>query len=245
MVQGLLLPHSEISGVSVADMMAVAVPVPPVKRSTPSGPQSTSYSATSRATIGDAHADRHHVNGGANCVRIQTLVDELGRSAVDPGDFARDARRACGSIDSKKNIDPTSGAPMRFACPGIPSRTSPTCGEHSRKSRHFRSGCRAAGGCCPAGTILDTARARRAPSRSSGSGPPCVRQPPWGNDREGLYVSYAPAADPGEMTCRPRVAKPPRVRGVERLAIFRVRTSCRDFHLGSCGGPYQAATLIP
>ena len=30
------------------------------------------------------------------------------------------------------------------------------------------------------GTVLDTARAGRAPSRSSGSGPTFVRQPPWG-----------------------------------------------------------------
>jgi hypothetical protein len=31
MMQGLLPPHSETSGVSVADMIALAVSVPPVK----------------------------------------------------------------------------------------------------------------------------------------------------------------------------------------------------------------------
>ena len=40
------------------------------------------------------------------------------------------------------------------------------------------------------GTILDTARARRAPSRSSGSGPPSSASPPLGETTEkGLYVS--------------------------------------------------------
>ena len=41
------------------------------------------------------------------------------------------------------------------------------------------------------GTILDTARARRAPSRSSGSGPPSSASPLGETTEKGLYVSYA------------------------------------------------------
>src|SRR6185436_1736584 len=45
-------------------------------------------------------------------------------------------------------------------------------------------------GCCPVGTGLDTVRARRAPSMSSGCGPPSSA--PWETTEKGLHVSYAP-----------------------------------------------------
>jgi hypothetical protein len=57
--------------------------------------------------------------------------------------------------------------PPRLPCPAPRARGRPSPGRD---------------GCCPVGAILDTARARRAPSRSSGSGPSSSASPRWGND---------------------------------------------------------------
>jgi hypothetical protein len=72
----------------------------------------------------------------------------------------------------------TSGNRPSLGCGGPGPAASPYPGARGRPSP-------GRGGCSLVGTVLDTARARRAPSRSSGSGPPSSASPPWERTEKG------------------------------------------------------------
>jgi hypothetical protein len=126
----------------------------------------------------------------------------------------------------------TSGTGPSLGCGGPGPAASPCPRARGRPSP-------GRGGCRPVGTILDTARARCAPSTSNGSGPPSSTSPL--GETTALCVSYAPSGARGciarrSLGCFPARAHGnlPRVRRVGRPGSWS-RGRGRRCLLEDCG----------